>query len=68
MGPSGAGKSTFLDALAGRISSGALGGNVLVDGQEVTASEMKILSAYVMQVHLECCPSSLAQQRDARAQ
>ncbi|KAH9299619.1 hypothetical protein KI387_031301 [Taxus chinensis] len=49
MGPSGAGKSTFLDALAGRIASGSLGGSVSVDGRPVSASYMKMISAYVMQ-------------------
>ncbi|KAG6543584.1 hypothetical protein Mapa_014947 [Marchantia paleacea] len=49
MGPSGAGKSTFLDALAGRIASGSLGGLITVDGQPVSPSMMKRMSAYVMQ-------------------
>ncbi|KAJ0490026.1 putative ABC transporter, AAA+ ATPase domain, ABC-2 type transporter [Helianthus annuus] len=49
MGPSGAGKSTFLDALAGRIAQGSLEGSVRIDGKEVTASYMKMISSYVMQ-------------------
>ncbi|KAF7037271.1 hypothetical protein CFC21_047686 [Triticum aestivum] len=47
MGPSGAGKSTFLDALAGRISS--LDGRVALDGVEMSPSVIKRSSAYVMQ-------------------
>ncbi|KAM0911234.1 hypothetical protein ACQ4PT_013614 [Festuca glaucescens] len=47
MGPSGAGKSTFLDALAGRISS--LDGHVALDGVEMSPSVIKHSSAYVMQ-------------------
>ncbi|PIN27041.1 Transporter, ABC superfamily (Breast cancer resistance protein) [Handroanthus impetiginosus] len=49
MGPSGAGKSTFLDALAGRIAQGSLEGSVRLDGKQVTASYMKMISSYVMQ-------------------
>lgn len=49
MGPSGAGKSTFLDALAGRIAIGSLGGIVKLDGQRVSPSLIKRASAYVMQ-------------------
>ncbi|XP_073140682.1 ABC transporter G family member STR-like [Henckelia pumila] len=49
MGPSGAGKSTFLDALAGRIAQGSLEGSVRIDGKQVTASYMKMISSYVMQ-------------------
>ncbi|KAF8696148.1 hypothetical protein HU200_037042 [Digitaria exilis] len=47
MGPSGAGKSTFLDALAGRMSS--LDGRVALDGVEMSPSLIKRSSAYVMQ-------------------
>jgi ABC-type multidrug transport system ATPase subunit len=47
MGPSGAGKSTFLDALAGRITS--LDGRVALDGVEMSPSVIKHSSAYVMQ-------------------
>lgn len=47
MGPSGAGKSTFLDALAGRISS--LDGRVALDGVQMSPSVIKRTSAYVMQ-------------------
>nr|A0A0M4FLW6.1 RecName: Full=ABC transporter G family member STR2; AltName: Full=Protein STUNTED ARBUSCULE 2 [Petunia x hybrida]ALC79556.1 ABC transporter [Petunia axillaris] len=47
MGPSGAGKSTFLDGLAGRISS--LRGRVSVDGMDMTPSFIKRTSAYIMQ-------------------
>lgn len=49
MGPSGAGKSTFLDALAGRIAIGSLGGIIKLDGQRVSPSLIKRASAYVMQ-------------------
>jgi ABC-type multidrug transport system ATPase subunit len=47
MGPSGAGKSTFLDALAGRITS--LDGRVTLDGVDMSPSLIKRSSAYVMQ-------------------
>ncbi|KAI5076203.1 hypothetical protein GOP47_0008268 [Adiantum capillus-veneris] len=49
MGPSGAGKSTFLDALAGRIATGSLGGIVKLDGHRVSPTLIKRVSAYVMQ-------------------
>ncbi|WOL10374.1 hypothetical protein Cni_G19129 [Canna indica] len=49
MGPSGAGKSTFLDGLAGRIASGSLKGKVALDGEEMSPSLIKRVSAYVMQ-------------------
>lgn len=49
MGPSGAGKSTFLDGLAGRISSGSLVGRVSLDGVDVNPSLIKRTSAYIMQ-------------------
>ncbi|XP_024018061.1 ABC transporter G family member 17 [Morus notabilis] len=49
VGPSGAGKSTFLDALAGRIAKGSLGGSVWIDGKPVSTSYMKRVSSYVMQ-------------------
>ncbi|MCO5607296.1 hypothetical protein L7F22_061489 [Adiantum nelumboides] len=49
MGPSGAGKSTFLDALAGRIATGSLGGTVKLDGHRVSPTLIKRASAYVMQ-------------------
>ncbi|RWW23221.1 hypothetical protein GW17_00012536, partial [Ensete ventricosum] len=49
MGPSGAGKSTFLDGLAGRIASGSLKGRVSLDGEEMSPSLIKRVSAYVMQ-------------------
>lgn len=52
MGPSGAGKSTLLDALAGRIASGSLEGDITVDSHPVNPSLMKRISAYVMQVDL----------------
>ncbi|PKI61477.1 ABC transporter G family member 17-like [Punica granatum] len=49
MGPSGAGKSTFLDGLAGQITSGSLKGRVSLDGLEVSPSLIKRTSAYIMQ-------------------
>ena len=49
MGPSGAGKSTFLDGVAGRISSGSLKGRVSLDGIEISPSLIKRTAAYIMQ-------------------
>ena len=51
IGPSGSGKSTLLDAMAGRISPTSLSGALLLNGQPLNAaSDMRRVSAYVMQV------------------
>ena len=42
MGPSGAGKTTLLHALAGKLSSGTLGGQILMNGRERGASFQRI--------------------------
>ena len=48
VGPSGAGKSTLLDMLAGRKTTGKLGGHVLMSGRPVGRT-FKRTSAYVAQ-------------------
>lgn len=48
MGPSGCGKTTFLDLLAGRVSSGVVEGQIAVNGQP-KSKRTKRLMAYVMQ-------------------
>ncbi|XP_041960187.1 broad substrate specificity ATP-binding cassette transporter ABCG2b [Alosa sapidissima] len=49
MGPTGSGKTSLLDVIAGRKDPrGLRGGQVLVDGQQVT-SELRLSSAYVVQ-------------------
>lgn len=49
VGSSGAGKSTVLDALAGRIRSKSLQGQILVNGQPTGSKSYKRLIGYVMQ-------------------
>ncbi|KAK3162398.1 hypothetical protein QOZ80_1BG0089080 [Eleusine coracana subsp. coracana] len=49
MGASGSGKSTLIDALANRISRGALKGGVTLNGEPLTDGVLKSISAYVMQ-------------------
>jgi ABC-type multidrug transport system ATPase subunit/ABC-type multidrug transport system permease subunit len=49
MGASGSGKSTLIDALANRISRGALKGGVTLNGEPLTDAVLKSISAYVMQ-------------------
>ncbi|RCV28026.1 hypothetical protein SETIT_5G372800v2 [Setaria italica] len=49
MGASGSGKSTLIDALANRISRGALKGAVTLNGEPITGNILKSISAYVMQ-------------------
>ncbi|CAH9078302.1 unnamed protein product [Cuscuta epithymum] len=49
LGASGAGKSTLIDALAGRISRGSLGGTVTMNGEVLESKLLKAISAYVMQ-------------------
>ncbi|CAO2166938.1 unnamed protein product [Urochloa humidicola] len=49
MGASGSGKSTLIDALADRISRGALKGGVTLNGEPLTGHILKSISAYVMQ-------------------
>ncbi|CAM6089346.1 unnamed protein product [Calypogeia fissa] len=48
VGPSGSGKTTFLDALAGRVASRSLEGEIYVNGELVDDS-FKRISGYVMQ-------------------
>ena len=48
LGPSGAGKSTLLDVLAGRKSTGRLGGGVRMNGRPC-GTLFKRISAYVAQ-------------------
>ena len=54
-GPSGSSKTTFLDALAGRIESKSLKGQILVNGKPMDAA-FKRISGYVMQVGLKPTP------------
>ncbi|EES01718.1 hypothetical protein BDA96_03G375000 [Sorghum bicolor] len=49
MGASGSGKSTLIDALANRISRDALKGAVTLNGEPLTGTVIKSISAYVMQ-------------------
>ncbi|XP_066310168.1 ABC transporter G family member 16-like [Miscanthus floridulus] len=49
MGASGSGKSTLIDALANRISRDALKGAVTLNGEPLTGTVLKSISAYVMQ-------------------
>jgi ABC-type multidrug transport system ATPase subunit len=49
IGASGSGKSTLIDALANRISRGALKGAVTLNGEPLTGNILKSISAYVMQ-------------------
>eukprot|EP00732_Lithocolla_globosa_P001274 Lithocolla_globosa_v1_NODE_606_length_3612_cov_5.933652.p1 type:complete len:926 gc:universal NODE_606_length_3612_cov_5.933652:2939-162(-) len=49
MGASGAGKSTCLDILAMRNKTGTVTGNIMVDGEHITGSQMKKVSGYVDQ-------------------
>jgi ABC-type multidrug transport system ATPase subunit len=48
VGPSGSGKTTFLDALAGRVASKSLEGEIFVNGELIDDS-FKRISGYVMQ-------------------
>lgn len=48
LGSSGAGKTTLLNILAGRVTTGSLSGQILVNGQR-RSKEWKRLSAYVQQ-------------------
>ncbi|CAI5482476.1 unnamed protein product [Closterium sp. Yama58-4] len=48
-GPSGAGKSTLLDCIGGRIQGGRLRGSILVNGQRMSAGELRRISGYVQQ-------------------
>ncbi|CAI5936673.1 unnamed protein product [Closterium sp. NIES-64] len=48
-GPSGAGKSTLLDCIGGRIQGGRLRGSILVNGQTMSAGELRRISGYVQQ-------------------
>ena len=49
VGPSGSGKSTLLDAVAGRIETNSLEGEIRVNGVPMRTG-FKRISAYVMQV------------------
>lgn len=49
MGPSGSGKSTLIDALAQRIVPESLAGTITLNGEQVSNSLLKSISAYVMQ-------------------
>ncbi|KAL5504214.1 ADP1 [Sanghuangporus vaninii] len=49
MGASGAGKTTFLDILARKSKRGIVGGNIKVNGREVTDSEFKRFVGFVDQ-------------------
>lgn len=49
MGTSGAGKSTLLDAIAGRLESNQLMGEVRVNGEPVNRRQFRKESGYVMQ-------------------
>ncbi|CAM6122461.1 unnamed protein product [Calypogeia fissa] len=49
MGPSGSGKSTLIDALAQRIVPESLAGNITLNGEQVSNSLLRSISAYVMQ-------------------
>ena len=48
MGPSGAGKSTLLDCLGGRVA-GRTEGRILVNGDEVSPDEFRLLATYTPQ-------------------
>ncbi|KAL2644237.1 hypothetical protein R1flu_011824 [Riccia fluitans] len=52
MGPSGSGKSTLIDALAQRIAPESLAGSVTLNGERVSNSLLRCISAYVMQEDL----------------
>ncbi len=49
MGGSGAGKSTLLNVLAGRIGTGEISGEILVNGSPRKADSWRKLCAYVEQ-------------------
>jgi ABC-type multidrug transport system ATPase subunit len=49
LGASGAGKSTFLDILARKSKSGAVGGQVLVNGRKVSTTEYRRVVGFVDQ-------------------
>ncbi|XP_051114163.1 ABC transporter G family member 6-like [Andrographis paniculata] len=49
LGASGSGKSTLIDALANRISRESLVGGITLNGDVLTSSLLKAISAYVMQ-------------------
>ncbi|XP_051224821.1 ABC transporter G family member 1-like [Lolium perenne] len=49
MGASGSGKSTLVDALAGRVARGSLGGAVTLNGEPLQGRRLRAISAYVMQ-------------------
>ncbi|XP_047044590.1 ABC transporter G family member 16-like [Lolium rigidum] len=49
MGASGSGKSTLVDALAGRVARGSLGGAVTLNGEPLHGRRLRAISAYVMQ-------------------
>ncbi|KAM0828024.1 hypothetical protein ACQ4PT_067814 [Festuca glaucescens] len=49
MGASGSGKSTLVDALAGRVARGSLGGTVTLNGEPLQGRRLRAISAYVMQ-------------------
>ncbi|TPX35846.1 hypothetical protein SeLEV6574_g08132 [Synchytrium endobioticum] len=49
MGASGAGKTSLLQVLAGEAHSGEVRGQILINGQEVLANEIKRCSGFVFQ-------------------
>ncbi|KAL6069457.1 ATP-binding cassette sub- G member 2 [Balamuthia mandrillaris] len=52
IGPSGAGKTTLLNILAGRVQSGKIDGNFLINGRprkQISLRKWRKLSAYIMQ-------------------
>ncbi|KAL3695275.1 hypothetical protein R1sor_009351 [Riccia sorocarpa] len=49
MGHSGSGKSTLIDALAQRIAPESLGGTITLNGEQVSSTLLRSISAYVMQ-------------------
>eukprot|EP00051_Salpingoeca_urceolata_P006696 m.88634 g.88634 ORF g.88634 m.88634 type:complete len:642 (-) comp14950_c0_seq1:120-2045(-) len=49
MGSSGAGKTSLLNTLAGRLKSGRIEGNVLLNGEPIDHEHMANVSAYITQ-------------------
>ena len=49
MGPTGSGKTTLLDSVAGKIGSGTLTGDVLINGSPIDRATQGRFLAYVQQ-------------------